>query len=396
MAYALTLGAIAFLLAVMWGKPLISILKLKSAGKKIRLDGPTTHQVKIGTPTMGGLMIIVPVLLITGALNIANLFGRTMIGRSITVPMAAMFLFGLLGIVDDIAGLRGKKRVGEGLLARTKFLWQFIIAIPIAVVIYFVLDIHSVALPGLAEKIDLGFWYLPIAVLIIVWLSNAVNVTDGLDGLAGSAATVAFACYGVIANLQGQTWLTAFCFTVVGATMAFLWFNAYPAEMFMGDVGSLALGATLGRCGADDRPVAALAPDCTGFLCRRVVGDHSSRLFPADGWKTVFQDGPAPSSFRVERMVGDAYHTAVLADRCAFRHVGDCAGALLAGARWTSGAVVQGIRANDGQADESCGRLGYYVARKARNGVWAGTRGDRRGPFPGRAGRRRIGHRSAG
>jgi phospho-N-acetylmuramoyl-pentapeptide-transferase len=246
MAYALTLGAIAFLLAVMWGKPLIAILKMKSAGKKIRMDGPSTHQVKIGTPTMGGLMIIVPVLLITGALNVANLFGRSLIGRSITVPMGVMFLFGLLGMIDDIAGLRGKKRVGEGLLARTKFMWQFLIAIPTALAIYFVLDIHSVALPGLVEKIDLGFWYLPIASLIIVWSSNAVNITDGLDGLAGSAATVAFACYGVIANLQGQTWLTAFCFTVVGATMAFLWFNAYPAEMFMGDTGALALGATLG------------------------------------------------------------------------------------------------------------------------------------------------------
>lgn len=246
MAYALTLGTIAFLLAVMWGKPLISILKMKSAGKKIRLDGPAAHQVKMGTPTMGGLMIIVPVLLITGALNVANLFGRTLIGRSIIVPMGVMFLFGVLGMVDDIAGLRGKQGIGEGLLARTKFLWQFAIAIPAAFAFYFVLDIHSVALPGLTEKIDLGFWYLPIATLIIVFSSNAVNITDGLDGLAGSAAIVAFASYGIIANLQGQTWLTAFCFTVVGATMAFLWFNAFPAHMFMGDVGALALGATLG------------------------------------------------------------------------------------------------------------------------------------------------------
>jgi len=245
MAYALTLGTIAFLLAVIWGRPLISILKAKSIGKKIRIDGPAAHQSKMGTPTMGGLMIIVPVLLITGALNLANLFGRTFIGRSITVPMGVMFLFGALGFVDDLAGVRGK-RAGEGLLIRTKFLWQFGIAIATAFVFYYLLDIHSVALPGVAEKIDLGLWYLPISALIIVWSSNAVNLTHGLDGLAGSAAAVAFACYGVIANLQGQTWLTAFCFTVVGAVMAFLWFNAYPAEMFMGDVGSLALGATLG------------------------------------------------------------------------------------------------------------------------------------------------------
>lgn len=245
MAYALTLGTVAFLLAVIWGGPLIAILKKYSIGKKIRIEGPTTHQVKMGTPTMGGLMIIVPVLLITAALNIANLFGRTYIGRSIIVPMGVMFLFGVLGFIDDLAGVRGK-RPGEGLLARTKFLWQFAIAIPTALTLYFVLDIHSVALPGVPQKIDIGLWYLPIATLLIVFSSNAVNLTDGLDGLAGSISAIAFVAYGVIANLQGQTWLAAFCLTVVGAIMAFLWFNAYPAELFMGDVGSLALGATLG------------------------------------------------------------------------------------------------------------------------------------------------------
>jgi len=238
MAYALTLAAIAFALAVLWGKPLISILKMRSAGKKIRFDGPQTHQAKMGTPTMGGLMIIVPVLLITGALNIANLFGRTLIGRSIIVPMGVMFLFGLLGLVDDLVGLRGERGAGDGLHIRTKFLWQFAIAIPTAFVLYYFLDIHSVALPGLAEKIDLKLWYLPIAALVIVWSSNAVNLTDGLDGLAGSMAVVAFASYGVIATLQGQTWLTAFCFTVV--TGQWLLFPIV-ALVFFAEAGSVIL-----------------------------------------------------------------------------------------------------------------------------------------------------------
>jgi phospho-N-acetylmuramoyl-pentapeptide-transferase len=197
----------------------------------------------MGTPTMGGLMIIVPVVLITVALNIANLFGRTLIGRSILVPIFVMLAFGALGFVDDLAGVRGRK--GQGLMARTKFLWQFVIAVPTALVFYFLLDIHSVALPRVPQKIDMGLWYIPVATLLIVGFSNAVNLTDGLDGLAGSTAAVPFVAYGVIANLQGQTWLAAFCFTVTGAIMAFLWFNAYPAQMFMGDVGALALGATL-------------------------------------------------------------------------------------------------------------------------------------------------------
>ncbi len=243
MAYALTLGTVAFLLAVIWGNPLLALLRKYSIGKQIRIDGPSSHQVKMGTPTMGGLMIIVPVVLITVALNIANLFGRTLIGRSIMVPIIVMLAFGALGFVDDLAGVRGRK--GQGLMARTKFLWQFVIAIPTALVFHFLLDIHSVALPGVPQKIDMGPWYIPVATLLIVGFSNAVNLTDGLDGLAGSTAAVAFVAYGVIANLQGQTWLSAFCFTVTGAIMAFLWFNAYPAQMFMGDVGALALGATL-------------------------------------------------------------------------------------------------------------------------------------------------------
>jgi phospho-N-acetylmuramoyl-pentapeptide-transferase len=245
MAYALTLGTVAFLLAVIWGGPLIALLKKYGIGKKIRVDGPSSHQVKMGTPTMGGLMIAVPVLLITTALNVANLFGRTLIGRSIIVPMFTMIGFGLLGFVDDLAGVRGR-RLGQGLLARTKFLWQWLMALPIALVLYFLLDIRSVAIPSIPQKIDLGLFYIPIAMFIIVSTSNAVNLTDGLDGLAGSISAIAFAAYGIIANLQGQTWLSAFCFTMVGAIMAFLWFNAYPAQLFMGDLGALSIGATLG------------------------------------------------------------------------------------------------------------------------------------------------------
>jgi phospho-N-acetylmuramoyl-pentapeptide-transferase len=193
-------------------------------------------------------MIIVPVLIITVGLNIANLMGNTLIGRSILVPMGTLVTFGTLGALDDLAGIRGKHK-GTGILGRYKFLWETVLAIVFALALYlpppFGQNLHSVAIPTIPEKIDIGLLYIPIAAFIIVGTSNAVNLTDGLDSLAGWTSAIAFACYGVIAFLQGQTFLVLFCFTVVGALLAFLWFNAHPAELFMGDTGSLALGATL-------------------------------------------------------------------------------------------------------------------------------------------------------
>jgi phospho-N-acetylmuramoyl-pentapeptide-transferase len=242
MAYSLTLGTIAFLLAVIWGRPFINLLKQLSIGKRIRIEQPSTHQVKTGTPTMGGLMILIPVLVITSVLNVANVLGFNLIGRSILVPMGVMITFGTLGVVDDLMGV---KVLPIGLLGRYKFLWQLIFAFITSLVLHLVLDLRSIAIPGIQQRIDIGWLYVPVAMFIIVGTSNAVNLTDGLDGLAGSIAAVAFVAYGVIAFLQGQIWLVAFIFTVVGAILAFLWYNAHPAELFMGDTGALAIGATL-------------------------------------------------------------------------------------------------------------------------------------------------------
>ena len=242
MAYSLTLGTVSFLLAVIWGRPLINLLKQYNIGKGIRIEGPSTHQVKTGTPTMGGLMVLIPVLVITSVLNVANLMGFNLIGRSVFVPMGVMIAFGTLGAVDDLVGV---KVITTGILGRYKLLGQMFFALITAIFLHYVLDLRSIAVPGFEQKIDIGWLYVLVAAFIIVGTSNAVNLTDGLDGLAGSIAAVAFAAYGVIAFLQGQIWLVAFDFTVVGATLAFLWYNAHPAELFMGDTGSLALGATL-------------------------------------------------------------------------------------------------------------------------------------------------------
>ncbi|HSN73740.1 MAG TPA: phospho-N-acetylmuramoyl-pentapeptide-transferase [Anaerolineae bacterium] len=246
MAYPLALGAITFFLAVIWGPPLIKWLIRNEMGKKIRVEEPGSHQMKMGTPTMGGLMVIIPVLLITSLLNIANLLGFNFIGQSVLIPMGTLVAFGLLGLIDDLEGIQGKRVFGEGIMARTKALWQVVFALVIALILHFgPTDLRSVAVPGIVERIDIGLLWILVATFIIVAVSNAVNFSDGLDGLAGSLAAVAFACYGVIAYLQGQVWLAAFCFTMVGALLAFLWFNVHPADLFMGDVGSLSIGATL-------------------------------------------------------------------------------------------------------------------------------------------------------
>ena len=244
MAWALTLGTISFFIAVVWGAPLIRTLRAEGIGKQIRIEEPAKHQIKTGTPTMGGIMVLVPVIMITGALNVANVLGNTATGRSILVPIGTLIAFGTVGALDDLAGIRGKHK-GTGFLGRYKFLWETIIAVFFALFLHFVLNLHSIAVPTIVEKIDIGLWYIPIAAFFIVGFSNAVNLTDGLDSLAGWTSAIAFACYGVIAFLQGQTPLLVFCFTVVGALLAFLWYNAHPAELIMGDTGALALGATL-------------------------------------------------------------------------------------------------------------------------------------------------------
>ncbi len=246
MSYPLTLATLAFFIAVIWGTPLIRLLRSHQMGQRIRMEGPKSHQVKAGTPTMGGILFIAPVVIINLGLNLANLLGFTLIGESVLVPVFAMLSFGALGFMDDLAGIRRKRGDAQGLLARSKFPLQLLLAAVLVAVMYWRLDIHSIAIPTVTQRIDIGWWWIPIALFIIVGSANAVNLTDGLDGLAGSLAAVSFASYGLIAFLQGQVWLAAFTFTAVGALFAFLWFNAFPAQLFMGDTGSLALGATLG------------------------------------------------------------------------------------------------------------------------------------------------------
>ncbi len=252
MAKALTLGTVSFFIAVIWGAPLIALLKRWGIGKQIRVEEPGSHQVKAGTPTMGGVLIVIPVLLITGVLNIANLWGMDYIGKSTLILFFCLASYAVLGAVDDWQGVKGLRAHGDGMSERMKSSIQLVLATGIALVLYFGPPAWDfVGVPGIKGPFSGGFfrvgpWIIPITIFIIVGASNAVNFTDGLDSLAGSISSIAFASYGIIAYLQNQVYLMAFCFTIVGGLLAFLWYNAHPAQMFMGDTGSLALGATLG------------------------------------------------------------------------------------------------------------------------------------------------------
>jgi phospho-N-acetylmuramoyl-pentapeptide-transferase len=243
-AFVLSLAMLSFLMTVIWGPPLLRILRHFRIGKLIRVDEPGHHNVKMGTPTMGGVLFILPVLLLTGLLNAAPLIGLEVIGRSVLVPLIVLVGYAALGALDDWEGIRGKRR-GEGMRARTKFFVQVVLAVGTAFVLKYLLDVPEMRLPGIQGDMELGLWYIPIAAFIIVSESNAINFTDGLDGLAGLISATAFAAFGGIALIQNQPYLARFCFTIVGAIFGFLWFNVHPAELFMGDTGSLSLGATL-------------------------------------------------------------------------------------------------------------------------------------------------------
>jgi len=243
---ALTLGGITFLLTVIWGGPFIEVLRRLKVGKQIRIEGPQRHVTKMGTPTMGGWLIILPVLVITLILNLVTLVGPVpLLGRSILLPLIVLLSFAILGAIDDWYGLR-PERQGQGLKPRAKFILQILIATATAVALKYGLHAPEMYFPNIADEIKLGLWYVPVAIFIIVATSNATNLTDGLDGLAGLISATAFVAYGIIAMMQGQVFLVRFCFTMVGAIFAFLWYNVHPADLFMGDTGALSLGATLG------------------------------------------------------------------------------------------------------------------------------------------------------
>src|SRR5260221_10569831 len=208
--FAMTLGGITFIMTVIWGGPLIEVLRRLKIGHSIRVDGPEWQKTKEGTPTMGGLLILVPVVLITLGLNLVNLIrpnsAARVTGVSILLPLAVLVGFGVLGGIDDWIKLRSK---GEGISVRAKFIGQ----IAMAAICAFSMSLfnggvsfaNEIYIPVMGVTIPISpILYIPLVIVVIVGFSNAVNFTDGLDGLAGAITSRGFPAPGFGGVLEGE------------------------------------------------------------------------------------------------------------------------------------------------------------------------------------------------
>ncbi|MDR2661925.1 MAG: phospho-N-acetylmuramoyl-pentapeptide-transferase [Treponema sp.] len=242
------------LLCYLLGQRIIEALRKMRVGQSIRDDGPQSHLKKSGTPTMGGVMIILSVVL-------SALLWQDLGNFKIWLCTGTLLAFGAIGYVDDYLKVSWKN--ADGLPGPVKFGAQIAVALAVALILYFSgeEEITYLYMPFFKNPVaDLGVFWIPFAVLLMVGESNAVNLTDGLDGLATGLLIWVFITLGILSYLSGRAdfsaylgipyiegagELTVFCLAAVGACVGFLWFNAHPADVFMGDVGSLSLGGVI-------------------------------------------------------------------------------------------------------------------------------------------------------
>lgn len=245
------LAAFSFIVAILWTPILTNFLYKNKIGKRIREQGLDNkkatyfykfHKAKENVPTMGGLLIWITVAVITLIFNL---------NRAETyLPLFFLVMAGIIGAADDIMNVFGIGPNRGGMKFSYKFILYLVIAAIGAWWFFYKLGWSAIHIPGgnyfdLPFNIELGWWYIPLFIIVVVGTSFASNETDGLDGLLGGVMMACFGAFAIIALVQGKTELAVFCGTIVGALLAFLWFNIYPARFMMGDTGSMALGMTL-------------------------------------------------------------------------------------------------------------------------------------------------------
>jgi len=217
----------------------IGLLQRLGFGKQIRIEGPAGHALKAGTPTMGGMLLVLVVMFLAMAMRIEDATTLT--------PMLALVGVAILGAIDDFVNARS----GFGMRGRYKLVWQTVVAVLAAFYIQRHFDITAINIPFLGEVVIGGVLFIGFVAFVIVGVSNAVNLTDGLDGLAGGVLIFSFVAYLLIALVEvpgskaSMPNLAILCALLIGALIGFLWFNVHPAQLFMGDSGSLSMGAML-------------------------------------------------------------------------------------------------------------------------------------------------------
>ncbi|MBI2953129.1 MAG: phospho-N-acetylmuramoyl-pentapeptide-transferase [Chloroflexi bacterium] len=278
----------SFIIALAWAPWFIGRLRQYKVGKQIRVDGPSSHAVKAGTPTMGGWIMVATTI------GLTLLFLRDW---KIALPLIlSLLLFAVYGAVDDFANLRSQE--GLGLRVRYKFLWHNAMALVIAAAMFFVSGTSAVAVPLLGQ-FEIGWWFIPLAMLTIFSTTSGVNEIDGLDGLAGGTTALAYAAFLVIAAINGQVQVAAFCAIVLGSILAFLWFNVHPARVFMGDTGSLALGAGLAAAALLTNWVLLLPVIGFVFVVELVSVIVQVAYFKATKGKRIFKMSPLHHHFEL-------------------------------------------------------------------------------------------------
>ena len=283
-------GAVAAIAVIILAPICIPILHRLKFGQSIRAEGPKSHQKKSGTPTMGGIFLI------------AGIFIATLIFAewNAEIFLALFILFGhfILGFVDDY--LKVVRKHNQGLLARYKLLGQIIIVVVTTFVASeLLMDFNpTIWLPIIDTTIDAGNFYLPFMLIVMVGASNAVNLTDGLDGLASGCMAIAASCYAVICLLTGHEELAIFCAATVGACIGFLKFNFHPAKVFMGDTGSLALGGAFAAVGILTHTEILLAIIGFVFVCEALSVILQVISFQTTG-KRIFRMSPLHHHFEL-------------------------------------------------------------------------------------------------
>lgn len=227
---------IAMALAIMAGPYIIEKLRSFKFGQNVRLDGPESHLVKQGIPSMGGFIF----------LSVLTMVGILFSGFNLKVVFMILVTlsFGLIGFLDDY--LKVKKKSSDGLSAKHKMLYLLIFGLLTGSVLYFGFDYHTLSIPFIGEEIQLGLLYIPFVVILFAAVTNAVNLTDGIDGLSSSVTIVVVLFYALVSWRAGDQEVLFFSLTLIGSLLGFLYFNRYPAKVFMGDTGSLALGGAVG------------------------------------------------------------------------------------------------------------------------------------------------------